>query len=159
MGPGFESLRVYRGNELSFLITRFFFLASHTHTSERQKELKAARLDGRYRKHPKYPIRNVHYYHRKATYQHTGQAANNIKPPHPTIPTPIKTKWGAISHSSFCGQRWIRTTEVERQQIYSLPHLATLEFAQTASLSKGTAKVQLFFEFTSSLAYFLKYLV
>ena len=28
-----------------------------------------------------------------------------------------------------CGQRWIRTTEVERQQIYSLPHLATLEFA------------------------------
>ena len=32
-----------------------------------------------------------------------------------------------ISLSS--GQRWIRTTEVERQQIYSLPHLATLEFA------------------------------
>ena len=29
----------------------------------------------------------------------------------------------------FCGQRWIRTTEVERQQIYSLPHLATLVFA------------------------------
>ena len=27
------------------------------------------------------------------------------------------------------GQRWIRTTEVERQQIYSLPHLATLVFA------------------------------
>jgi pyrimidine operon attenuation protein/uracil phosphoribosyltransferase len=25
-----------------------------------------------------------------------------------------------------CGQRWIRTTEDERQQIYSLPHLATL---------------------------------
>ena len=31
-----------------------------------------------------------------------------------------------------CGQRWIRTTEVERQQIYSLPHLATLEFAHTS---------------------------
>ena len=31
----------------------------------------------------------------------------------------------------ICGQRWIRTTEVERQQIYSLPHLATLEFALT----------------------------
>ena len=30
----------------------------------------------------------------------------------------------------FSGQRWIRTTEVERQQIYSLPHLATLVFAQ-----------------------------
>ena len=29
----------------------------------------------------------------------------------------------------MCGQRWIRTTEGESQQIYSLPHLATLEFA------------------------------
>ena len=29
----------------------------------------------------------------------------------------------------FCGQRWIRTTEDVSQQIYSLPHLATLEFA------------------------------
>ena len=28
-----------------------------------------------------------------------------------------------------CGQRWIRTTEGESQQIYSLPHLATLEYA------------------------------
>ena len=28
---------------------------------------------------------------------------------------------------SKCGCGWIRTTEVERQQIYSLPHLATLE--------------------------------
>ena len=61
----------------------------------------------------------------------------------PLFTTYIKTKRGAISHSSFCGQRWIRTTEVERQQIYSLPHLATLEFAQTASLSKGDAKVVL----------------
>ena len=32
---------------------------------------------------------------------------------------------------NFCGQRWIRTTEVERQQIYSLPHLATLVFAHS----------------------------
>ena len=29
-----------------------------------------------------------------------------------------------------CGRRWIRTTEVVRQQIYSLPHLATLVFAR-----------------------------
>src|SRR5574344_716837 len=28
-----------------------------------------------------------------------------------------------------CGRRWIRTTEDVRQQIYSLPHLATLVFA------------------------------
>ena len=33
------------------------------------------------------------------------------------------------THFQPCGQRWIRTTEVIRQQIYSLPHLATLEFA------------------------------
>ena len=43
----------------------------------------------------------------------------------------------------FCGQRWIRTTEVERQQIYSLPHLATLEFALTLSLFQKTHLRQL----------------
>ncbi len=31
---------------------------------------------------------------------------------------------------NFSGQRWIRTTEGVSQQIYSLPHLATLVFAQ-----------------------------
>ena len=31
--------------------------------------------------------------------------------------------------SNFSGQRWIRTTEGVSQQIYSLPHLATLVFA------------------------------
>ena len=31
----------------------------------------------------------------------------------------------------FSGQRWIRTTEGVSQQIYSLPHLATLVFAQS----------------------------
>ena len=30
---------------------------------------------------------------------------------------------------SHCGRRWIRTTEGINQQIYSLPHLATLVFA------------------------------
>ena len=45
-----------------------------------------------------------------------------------------------------CGQRWIRTTEVERQQIYSLPHLATLEFAQTPFGSFASAKVVFFLE-------------
>ena len=29
-----------------------------------------------------------------------------------------------------CGSRWIRTTEGENQQIYSLPHLAALEYSQ-----------------------------
>ena len=29
-----------------------------------------------------------------------------------------------------CGRRWIRTTEGINQQIYSLPHLATLVFAR-----------------------------
>ena len=31
------------------------------------------------------------------------------------------------------GQRWIRTTEGVSQQIYSLPHLATLVFALVAA--------------------------
>ena len=31
---------------------------------------------------------------------------------------------------SISGHRWIRTTEGENQQIYSLPHLATLEYAR-----------------------------
>ena len=29
----------------------------------------------------------------------------------------------------YCGSRWIRTTEGENQQIYSLPHLAALEYS------------------------------
>ena len=32
---------------------------------------------------------------------------------------------------NFSGQRWIRTTEGVSQQIYSLPHLATLVFAHS----------------------------
>ena len=47
--------------------------------------------------------------------------------------------------SSFCGQRWIRTTEVERQQIYSLPHLATLEFAQTPTFAFAVQRYNYFF--------------
>ena len=34
---------------------------------------------------------------------------------------------------NFSGQRWIRTTEGVSQQIYSLPHLATLVFAHSLS--------------------------
>ena len=41
--------------------------------------------------------------------------------PHQTFATPIGFK---------CGKRWIRTTEGVRQQIYSLPHLATLVSSQ-----------------------------
>ena len=33
------------------------------------------------------------------------------------------------SRGLFCGRRWIRTTEGINQQIYSLPHLATLVFS------------------------------
>ena len=53
-------------------------------------------------------------------------------------PRPSAWKANALStellpqnYLRFCGQRWIRTTEGVRQQIYSLPHLATLVFAQT----------------------------
>ena len=34
-----------------------------------------------------------------------------------------------LKAAPLCGQRWIRTTEGVSQQIYSLPHLATLVFA------------------------------
>ena len=33
-------------------------------------------------------------------------------------------------YNTVRGHRWIRTTEGESQQIYSLPHLATLEYAR-----------------------------
>ncbi len=38
-----------------------------------------------------------------------------------------------ISLLAECGRRWIRTTEGINQQIYSLPHLATLVFALSES--------------------------
>ena len=38
------------------------------------------------------------------------------------------------------GQRWIRTTEGVRQQIYSLPHLATLVFALVRPLREPVQK-------------------
>ena len=37
-----------------------------------------------------------------------------------------------ITVSGFSGRRWIRTTEGKNQQIYSLPHLATLVFSQNS---------------------------
>ena len=49
---------------------------------------------------------------------------------------------------NFSGQRWIRTTEGVSQQIYSLPHLATLVFAQL--LSKNTSYIPVFFFFRAS---------
>ena len=36
-----------------------------------------------------------------------------------------------VSPYGLCGQGWIRTTEGKNQQIYSLPHLATLVLALT----------------------------
>ena len=51
---------------------------------------------------------------------------------------------------NFSGQRWIRTTEGVSQQIYSLPHLATLVFAQL--LSKNTSLQPVFFFLLSLLS-------
>ena len=44
-----------------------------------------------------------------------------------------------------CGQRWIRTTEGESQQIYSLPHLSTLVFARCVCFLFASAKVGITF--------------
>ena len=48
----------------------------------------------------------------------------------PTELLPLKKKPDFIR--AFCGRRWIRTTEGINQQIYSLPHLATLVFSQNS---------------------------
>ena len=52
----------------------------------------------------------------------------------------------------YGGRRWIRTTEGISQQIYSLPHLATLVFA----LSFCSAKVIQFFGFAKTIDLFCK---
>ena len=47
--------------------------------------------------------------------------------------TPLfKVKARSVPVRAFCGRRWIRTTEGINQQIYSLPHLATLVFSQNS---------------------------
>ena len=53
----------------------------------------------------------------------------------------------------FCGQRWIRTTEGVSQQIYSLPHLATLVFAPLSCFA--SAKVTPIFLMTKKNQSFL----
>ena len=65
-----------------------------------------------------------------------------------------------------CGQRWIRTTEGVSQQIYSLPHLATLVFALISknplcivfsrSILETAAKVGIFFIAPNVLQFFLE---
>ena len=64
-----------------------------------------------------------------------------------------------------CGQRWIRTTEGVSQQIYSLPHLATLVFAHISkplcvvfsrSILETAAKVGIFFIAPNVLQFFLE---
>ena len=56
-------------------------------------------------------------------------------------PRPSAWKADALSTELFPqnirGRRWIRTTEVVRQQIYSLPHLATLVFALEPAIRKS----------------------
>ena len=51
-----------------------------------------------------------------------------------------------VSSLEKCGRRWIRTTEGISQQIYSLPHLATLVFAQHQSFLIASAKLDIIFD-------------
>ncbi len=44
----------------------------------------------------------------------------------------FKVKARSVICRAFSGRRWIRTTEGKNQQIYSLPHLATLVFSQNS---------------------------
>ena len=63
-------------------------------------------------------------------------------------PRPSAWKANALStellphFSLFCGQRWIRTTEGVSQQIYSLPHLATLVFALSIMRAEDGAQTR-----------------
>ena len=58
-------------------------------------------------------------------------------------PRPSAWKADALSTEllpQLCGRRWIRTTEGINQQIYSLPHLATLVFALSSLLSDSNQR-------------------
>ena len=48
------------------------------------------------------------------------------------LPTELLPLKKSPNKSGFGGRRWIRTTEGINQQIYSLPHLATLVFSQNS---------------------------
>ena len=50
-----------------------------------------------------------------------------------------------------CGRRWIRTTEGINQQIYSLPHLATLVFSRFRFFCSSSS-----LDFTSSVSHLLQ---
>ena len=63
----------------------------------------------------------------------SGRRGSNPRPPAwkaSALSTELLPRFGKTAGPVFCGHRWIRTTEGESQQIYSLPHLATLEYAR-----------------------------
>ena len=51
-----------------------------------------------------------------------------------------------LSYFRLCGRRWIRTTEGINQQIYSLPHLATLVFSRLLMISSSMMESSMNFE-------------
>ena len=58
---------------------------------------------------------------------HQKRAANETRTRDPDLGKVVLYQ---LSYCRSCGRRWIRTTEGKNQQIYSLPHLATLVSAQ-----------------------------
>ena len=64
----------------------------------------------------------------------SGKRGSNPRPPAWKASALSTELFPRINHDFrdgyFCGSRWIRTTEGENQQIYSLPHLAALEYSQ-----------------------------
>ena len=55
---------------------------------------------------------------------------------------PVVFLWLPSPEGGCCGRGWIRTTEALTQQIYSLPHLATLEHAQSLSISRASCRTR-----------------
>ena len=70
----------------------------------------------------------------------SGRRGSNPRPsawkadalPTELLPQTFQNKSPILLVSGLCGRRWIRTTEGINQQIYSLPHLATLVFSQNS---------------------------
>ena len=72
----------------------------------------------------------------------SGKRGSNPRPPAWKASALSTELFPRINHDFrdgyFCGSRWIRTTEGENQQIYSLPHLAALEYSQYLIFQSST---------------------
>ena len=77
----------------------------------------------------------THRGHLKRTLE---RAANETRTRDPDLGKVVLYQLSYCRITVLRGRRWIRTTEGNNQQIYSLPHLATLVSAQTQCVKEVT---------------------